>query len=240
MRETAGSIRPRSGRELLAQAQRAGQLGCFDLNLKTNSVVWSPELADLFGLPPGTLTGKHQDWEALVYRGDRELVNAGVAIAISIRESMTEYRICRRDDGLIRWVESRAKLFRDEAGQPLRLIRITMDITERKSAEHTLLQMSNRLLHIQEEEQRRIAREVHDSTSQEITALTLNLGALNASEHSLPQSARKQIRESLVLAKRVAREIRTFSYLLHPPMLNELGRPCVCLSRSFGNEVDCR
>src|SRR5579864_7460811 len=98
-----------------------------------------------------------------------------------------------------------------------------MDITERKSAEHTLLQMSNRLLHIQEEEQRRIAREVHDSTSQEITALTLNLGALNASEHSLPQSARKQIRESLVLAKRVAREIRTFSYLLHPPMLNELG-----------------
>lgn len=213
----------RSGRELLAQAQRAGQLGCFDLNLKTDSLVWSPELADLFGLPPGTLTGRHQEWEALVYPEDRTLANAGVATAISSGESMTEYRICRRNDGLIRWVESRAKLFRDDAGLPLRLIGITMDITERKSAEHTLLQMSNRLLHIQEEEQRRIAREVHDSTSQEITALTLTLGALKASEHSLPQAARKQIRESLALAKRVANEIRTFSYLLHPPMLKELG-----------------
>jgi len=83
--------------------------------------------------------------------------------------------------------------------------------------------MSERLLRIQEEEQRRIAREVHDSTSQEMTALTLNLGALMAVRRSLPENAQKQVAESLALAKRVAREIRTFSYLLHPPMLNELG-----------------
>ncbi len=42
-------------------------------------------------------------------------------------------------------------------------------------------------------------------------------------EHELPAKARKHVAESLALAKRVAREIRTFSYLLHPPMLNELG-----------------
>jgi two-component system NarL family sensor kinase len=79
------------------------------------------------------------------------------------------------------------------------------------------------MIRIQEEEQRRIAREVHDSTSQEITALTLNLGALRIMEEDLSPSARKHVTESLALAKRVAREIRTFSYLLHPPMLNELG-----------------
>jgi PAS domain S-box-containing protein len=213
----------RSGRELLAQAQRAGQLGCFDLNLKTNTVAWSAELADLFGLAPGTRAGQHHDWEELVYSEDRSHAAAGVEAALKYGESVAEYRICRRSDGQIRWVESRAKVLRDDAGQPERLVGVTMDITERKSAEHTLLQMSNRLLHIQEEEQRRIAREVHDSTSQEMTALTLNLGALRASAASLPQNARAQIAESLALAKRVAREIRTFSYLLHPPMLNELG-----------------
>jgi len=56
-----------------------------------------------------------------------------------------------------------------------------------------------------------------------MTALTLNLGALKASALAIPESAKNQIAESLLLAKQVAREIRTFSYLLHPPMLNELG-----------------
>lgn len=98
-----------------------------------------------------------------------------------------------------------------------------MDITGQELAQQSLQAMSSRMLRIQEDEQRRIAREVHDSTSQEMTALTLNLGALRVLEHDFPPRARKQIAESLMLAKRVAREIRTFSYLLHPPMLNELG-----------------
>lgn len=97
------------------------------------------------------------------------------------------------------------------------------DITSQEAAERKLLQISNRLLRIQEEEQRRIAREVHDSTSQEITALTLNLGALRIFHDALPEKASKLIAESLALTKRVAREIRTFAYLLHPPMLTELG-----------------
>ncbi len=97
------------------------------------------------------------------------------------------------------------------------------DITPQELAEQSLRQMSTRMLRIQEEEQRRIAREVHDSTAQEMTALTLNLGALRITEEELSSKTRKQIAECLALAKRVAREIRTFSYLLHPPMLSELG-----------------
>jgi signal transduction histidine kinase len=97
------------------------------------------------------------------------------------------------------------------------------DITPQELAEQSLRQMSTRMLRLQEEEQRRIAREVHDSTSQEMTALTLTLGALRITEEELSPKTRKRIAECLALAKRVAREIRTFSYLLHPPMLNELG-----------------
>ena len=340
----------RSGRELLNQAQRAAHMGSFDLELQNNHVSWSPELADLFGLPAGTVNGTHQEWEELVLPEDLAQAQAKVSETLRSGESVAEYRIRRKNDREIRWVESRGRVFFDKNGEPLRLVGLTMDITARKQAEealrrseeefhiifdhaaigmvlvdpvghllrcnpafsgivgytepelptltfegithpedlpltrsmyreviqgkrdryqirkrylrrngeirfgrvtvsalrtdsgelkycvamveditsqelaeHTLLQMSERLLRIQEEEQRRIAREVHDSTSQEMTALTLNLGALMAARRSLPEKAQKQVAESLALAKRVAREIRTFSYLLHPPMLNELG-----------------
>lgn len=128
-----------------------------------------------------------------------------------------------RKDGDIRSARVNVSALRVDGGALQSCIAMVEDITLQEQAEHTLLQMSDRLLRIQEEEQRRIAREVHDSTSQEMTALTLNLGALKALEDRVPEKARKQIAESLALAKRVAREIRTFSYLLHPPMLNELG-----------------
>ena len=56
-----------------------------------------------------------------------------------------------------------------------------------------------------------------------MTALTLNLGALRVFHDALLEKANKLISESLSMAKRVAREIRTFAYLLHPPMLSERG-----------------
>jgi len=128
-----------------------------------------------------------------------------------------------RKDGDTRSARLTISALRDSDGKVRYCVAMVEDITAQEIAESTLLQMSSRLLAIQEEERRRIAREVHDSTSQEMTALTLNLGALKASALALPERARNQIAESLALAKQVAREIRTFSYLLHPPMLNELG-----------------
>lgn len=128
-----------------------------------------------------------------------------------------------RKDGNRRSARLTVSAVRAETGELRYCVATAEDITSQELAEHRLQQMSSRLLHIQEEEQRRIAREVHDSTSQEMTALTMNLGALKASSATLPVKARSQVEESLALAKRVAREIRTFSYLLHPPMLNELG-----------------
>jgi len=97
------------------------------------------------------------------------------------------------------------------------------DVTDRKRSEEAIRQLSTRMLRIQEEEQRRIARDVHDSTSQEMTALTLTLGALRKSKEGFSLNAREKIAECLTLAKRTARQIRTFSYLLHPPMLDEFG-----------------
>jgi PAS domain S-box-containing protein len=139
---------------------------------------------------------------------------------------LNQYQVKKRyirKDGEIRSARLKVSALRNEKQELQYCVAMVEDITSQELAERKILQISNRLLRIQEEEQRRIAREVHDSTSQEMTALTLNLGALRIFHDSLPAKANKLIAESLTLAKRVAREIRTFSYLLHPPMLTELG-----------------
>jgi signal transduction histidine kinase len=94
---------------------------------------------------------------------------------------------------------------------------------ERKRAEESLRQLSGRLLRLQDEERRRLARELHDTTSQALAALVLNLGAVRKLAGKLSPVARKALSESLALAKRSSRETRTLSYLLHPPMLDEFG-----------------
>ncbi|MBZ5684660.1 MAG: extracellular solute-binding protein [Acidobacteriia bacterium] len=128
-----------------------------------------------------------------------------------------------RKDGEIRSARLTVSALRTDKQELQYSVAMVEDVTSQETAERKLLQISNRLLRIQEEEQRRIAREIHDSTSQEITALTLNLGALRIFHDALPEKASKLIAESLALTKRVAREIRTFAYLLHPPMLTEFG-----------------
>ena len=88
------------------------------------------------------------------------------------------------------------------------------DITERKRAEEELRQLSSRLVRSQDEERRRIARELHDATSQTLGALAINLGVVNESAGSLKPEAREALGDSFRLLETCTREIRTMSYLL--------------------------
>ena len=97
------------------------------------------------------------------------------------------------------------------------------DITERKQAEQSVQQLSGRLLRLQDDERRRIARELHDSTAQNLAALSLNLATVNEARDGLPPAARQALGEALDLANQSTREMRTLSYLLHPPLLDEVG-----------------
>ncbi len=87
-----------------------------------------------------------------------------------------------------------------------------------------LRELSYRLMSIQDDERRRIARELHDSAGQILTALGLNLGriAQQAREQQTPQLSRAA-EESQYLVRELSQEIRTTSYLLHPPLLDESG-----------------
>jgi len=103
------------------------------------------------------------------------------------------------------------------------LLTVGQDITERKRAEEELRHLSGQLLRLQDEERRRIARDLHDSTGQDLVALATMLGQLRASIPSREQKSRKLLSECKALADQCIREVRTLSYLLHPPILDEAG-----------------
>jgi signal transduction histidine kinase/CheY-like chemotaxis protein len=93
-----------------------------------------------------------------------------------------------------------------------------------KSNEESLRQLSARLLQLQDEERRNIARDLHDVTGQKLAVQSMALsGVLSRNSTSLDRESHIAVTESLALNKEVAAEIRTLSYLLHPPLLDELG-----------------
>lgn len=97
------------------------------------------------------------------------------------------------------------------------------DVSQRKEAELEVRQLSARLLQMQDEERRRIARELHDTTAQKFVALNMNLTRLKGLCSSSGAEVEDIITDSLSLAEESARELRTMSYLLHPPTLDDIG-----------------
>jgi PAS domain S-box-containing protein len=96
------------------------------------------------------------------------------------------------------------------------------DITERKRAQESLRVLSGRLLQVQDEERRHIARELHDSAGQMLAGLSMNLSVL-AQDSKGGEGAVELAKESLGLVRELSQEVRTISHLLHPPLLDEVG-----------------
>ena len=131
-----------------------------------------------------------------------------------------EIQVWRKDRTPI-WVLMNVRAVRDAQGNILHLDSIIQDVTLRKSTEQALRDVSGRLLQSQNEERRRIARELHDSTAQNLAALAMNLGIIRKAGVSLEAKASSRLKESEELARQACREIRTLSYLLHPPELED-------------------
>jgi signal transduction histidine kinase len=96
-------------------------------------------------------------------------------------------------------------------------------LSARKRAEHDLQLLSAELMRSQDEERRRIGRDLHDSTGQTLAALELGLAQLMHDTTSATADRRALLEHCADLATQCSTEIRMASYLLHPPLLDELG-----------------
>ena len=83
--------------------------------------------------------------------------------------------------------------------------------------------LNARMTMLQDEERRRIARELHDSVGQLLAAISMNIGSVEAESHKLSSDAAKRVAENIVMVEEASKQIRTISHLLHPPLLDEAG-----------------
>jgi PAS domain S-box-containing protein len=220
----------------LRLAQTAANIGSWEWNPVDRAYNWSGESFDIFGIDPAE-GSRFEKWLSGVDPEDVVRVKAGLEQCIEQAVLELEFRYHHPSRGL-RWIYSKSRMLTTGSGTP-RIFGISQDITERKRAEeilrqsHTTLEslveqrtsalrrLSSRLLHAQDEERRRIARELHDSVGQCFTALKINVDLLRRSE--LSARTDKLLAESSALLDQALTETRTISYLLHPPLLEESG-----------------
>src|SRR5467141_3781568 len=162
-------------------------------------------------------------WQRMLHPDDRERVLR------AWHESVTKGMPYEQEerhlgvDGTYRWFLARGLPLRDAEGRIVRWYGTNTDVEDRKQAEEELRRLSGQLLRLQDEERRRIARDLHDSTGQDLVALATTLSQLHALIPSSSRKSRSLASQCQALADQCIRDVRTLSYLLHPPMLDEAG-----------------
>lgn len=121
-----------------------------------------------------------------------------------------------------------ARVRREAADMLEEQVRLRTQELERRNAEvfeqaEQLRELSAHLLRVQDDERRRIARELHDSTGQTLAVLSWNLSQIAEATAQKSLKTTQVVEDSKLLVKQLAQEVRTISYLLHPPLLDESG-----------------
>lgn len=123
----------------------------------------------------------------------------------------------RFDERAQRWFDTRC--FSPAPGQ---FAQVLTDVTERIKSEDSVRHLSARVLRVQDETQRRVARELHETVSQSLASLRMNLGMMERFVDDDGKGA-EVVADSLGIVDDAMSEVRTVSYLLHPPMIDQAG-----------------
>lgn len=145
-------------------------------------------------------------------------------LARAARDGHVEHEGWRmRRDGTRFWASVAMTALYDAGGELRGFVKVTRDLSERRRAEVALGELSGRILRLQDEERRRIAHELHDSTSPLVTGLIGKLYKLKRQLGEEDAGKSTAVGESLVLAEHVAGVIRNTASLLHPTILDQNG-----------------
>jgi PAS domain S-box-containing protein len=220
--------------------------GIWICNASGRNIYASPSFLQMVGLTQEQCS--EFGWTGVLHPEDSEATIAAWQECIQKGAFWEREHRFRGVDGNWHYVLARGGPIRDDNGNILCWAGINLDIQSRKEGEHQLrllvetleariaertqeLQSANdklhdlsgKLLRTQDEERRRIARELHDGVGQLLAALSMNLSTLDSEKIHLSPDARRSLEESSTIINQASKEIRTMSYLLHPPMLDEVG-----------------
>jgi two-component system, NarL family, sensor kinase len=180
--------------------------------------------AEIFDVPLEKVIGASLN--GFVFGEDRELLNTLVADA-NTNMVRGEIRLDNRSQGA-RTIRLTLSPVREQGVHTICVVATELtELIETNEAlrvsELSLRQLSARLLKLQDEERRRIARDLHDTTGQKIAVLSMTLDRLAKLVDSKKQPVKDALLECRDVVAKIGEEVRTLSYLLHPPLLDECG-----------------
>jgi PAS domain S-box-containing protein len=220
----------RSGDPSPGESEGRGVTGSWIMDLRTGLLLWSGEMFRIFGLPPDTPTPTLEMVWAQVHPEDAGRVRAAVEGGIrEAQEIQGEYRLIRPDRSVAR-VQYWGRPVIGTGGDLVEYVGTVRDVTEerrvRQQLHATLEQVRTlavRQLQARDDERRRIAREIHETTVQKLAAVQLSLAALKRGDGAAGWGESGSLDECAALVDSSITDLRTLSYLLHPPLLDEAG-----------------
>jgi PAS domain S-box-containing protein len=209
----------------------------FMLDTQGNVTSWNAGAKRIKGYEDHEIIGKH--FSLFYPEEDLRSAKPERELKVAATEGRFEEEGWRlRKDGSRFWANVILTALRDKAGKLIGFAKVTRDITERMLAqeslriaqdaiaesENSLRRLSLHLLRTQDEERRRIGRHLHDSLGQYLSVLMMRLETLRASADPRSMSnTDEELGECTKIVEESIKEVRTISYLLYPPMLEEMG-----------------
>jgi PAS domain S-box-containing protein len=215
----------RENEERLKLAFAGAQEGVWDWNLETNAVVYSSRWKEMLGYADHEIEPHVGAWERLLHPDDREKaqrLNESIKAGADTYEG--EFRLLHKDGHYVEVLSRGYPVRRVPGGPIVRIVGTHFDLTERKraEAERARREFLSRLVFAQEDERRRIAREMHDQFGEHLTALALRIRLLNDAAGDRPDLG-AHIETMKTIAQRLDHDVEQLVWQLRPTALDDLG-----------------
>jgi PAS domain S-box-containing protein len=184
---------------------------------------WNKSAERIFGYTAEEAIGQHI---TLIIPPDRTAEESMILEQLRRGERVDHFETIRmRKDRTLINVSLTISPIRDSSGRVVGASKVARDITERKRTEGVRkeVELSAHLLQVQDTERRRIARELHDGVGNLLAGISMNAAQIAKEKEKLSDARARCLEENLRLIGQASAEIRTVSYLLHPPLLDEAG-----------------
>jgi len=209
----------------------AGKIGSWDWDIKANNVHCSDLIEPMLGHKHEHSGTTYETFLDSVHPEDRTIFKDSIATALKVGEkhNTIRYRIVWSDE-TVHWIDATADVIRNEQGEAVRMLGVMQDVTElvksEKALEHSHEQLRSLIeyMHeVREEEQKRIARDIHDDLGQLLTAIHINISSIEEMLAEEKESLQVRAEEASMLVSTAITKVQQIAAGLRPMLLDDLG-----------------